>query len=90
MAKPRKKKRTHQAGADGPGKGSQGNKRPKNMVIRMGAGDIGPSVTQLARDFRAVMEPDTASRLRVQQDLHLQTVKLNKLTPVFRSEGPTN
>lgn len=35
------------------------------MVIRMGAGDIGPSVTQLAKDFRAVMEPDTASRLRV-------------------------
>lgn len=35
------------------------------MVIRMGAGDIGPSVTQLAKDFRAVMEPDTASRLKV-------------------------
>jgi len=65
MAKPRKKKRTHVRNEDGPGKPGQGNRRPKSMVIRMGAGDIGPSVTQLAKDFRAVMEPDTASRLKV-------------------------
>lgn len=65
MAKPRKKKRTHVHNNDGPGKPGQGNRRPKSMVIRMGAGDIGSSVTRLARDFRAVMEPDTASRLKV-------------------------
>jgi hypothetical protein len=65
MAKARKKKRTHVRTDAAPGKGAQGNRRPKSMVIRMGAGDIGPSVTQLARDFRTVMEPDTASRLKV-------------------------
>lgn len=65
MAKARKKKRTHVPSDDVPGKPGQANRRPKSMVIRMGAGDIGPSVTQLARDFRTVMEPDTASRLKV-------------------------
>lgn len=65
MARPRKKKRTHTQIEDGATKPGRGNRRPRSMVIRMGAGDIGPSVTQLAKDFRAVMEPDTASRLRV-------------------------
>ena len=65
MAKARKKKRTHVVADDGPGKADRGNRRPRSMVIRMGAGEIGTSVTQLARDFRAVMEPDTASRLKV-------------------------
>lgn len=65
MAKPRKKKRTQPRKDEVSGKSGQGNRSPKSMVIRMGAGDIGPSVTQLARDFRAVMEPDTASRLKV-------------------------
>lgn len=65
MARPRKKKRTHVPIEDGAGKPGRGNRRPRSMVIRMGAGDIGPSVTQLAKDFRAVMEPDTASRLKV-------------------------
>lgn len=65
MAKTRRKKRTHVPNNDVPGKPGQANRRPKSMVIRMGAGDVGPSVTQLARDFRTVMEPDTASRLKV-------------------------
>ncbi|MCV4732979.1 Brix domain-containing protein, partial [Escherichia coli] len=30
----------------------------------MGAGEVGTSVSQLTQDFRRVMEPDTASRLR--------------------------
>jgi hypothetical protein len=38
---------------------------PKSMVIRMGAGDVGPSISQLTKDVRAMMEPDTASRLKV-------------------------
>lgn len=65
MTKPRKKKRTHVRDDEGPGKQAQGNRRPKSMVIRMGAGDIGAPVTQLTRDFRTIMEPDTASRLKV-------------------------
>ena len=38
---------------------------PKSMVIRMGAGDIGSSITQLVKDVRLMMEPHTASRLKV-------------------------
>lgn len=34
------------------------------MVIRIGAGEVGSSVSQLAKDFRLMMEPDTASRLK--------------------------
>ena len=35
------------------------------MVIRMGAGEVGSSVSQLVKDVRAIMEPGTASRLKV-------------------------
>ena len=35
------------------------------MVLRMGAGEVGPSVSQLVKDVRAMMEPNTASRLKV-------------------------
>lgn len=34
------------------------------MVIRIGAGEVGSSVSQLATDVRRVMEPGTASRLK--------------------------
>ena len=34
------------------------------MVIRVGAGEVGPSVSQLVKDVRAMMEPGTASRLK--------------------------
>ncbi|KAF2731766.1 Brix-domain-containing protein [Polyplosphaeria fusca] len=37
---------------------------PKSMVIRMGAGDIGSSVSQLVKDVRQMMQPDTAVRLK--------------------------
>ncbi|KAF2111778.1 Brix domain-containing protein [Lophiotrema nucula] len=37
---------------------------PKSMVIRIGAGQVGSSVSQLVTDVRQVMEPDTASRLK--------------------------
>ncbi|KAK6366531.1 rRNA-binding ribosome biosynthesis protein [Exophiala oligosperma] len=80
MAKPRKKKRTQPRKDEVSGKSGQGNRSPKSMVIRMGAGDIGPSVTQLARDFRAVMEPDTASRLKER--------RANKLKDYTAMAGP--
>ena len=38
---------------------------PKSMVIRIGASEVGSSVTQLVQDMRHVMEPDTALRLKV-------------------------
>jgi ribosome biogenesis protein SSF1/2 len=34
------------------------------MVIRVGAGEVGSSLSQLAADVRRVMEPGTASRLK--------------------------
>jgi ribosome biogenesis protein SSF1/2 len=68
MAKRRTKKRTH-VGADNPQHraplaGRQAAVDPKSMVIRIGAGDVGTSVSQLARDVRQVMEPGTATRLK--------------------------
>ncbi|KAF2712515.1 Brix-domain-containing protein [Pleomassaria siparia CBS 279.74] len=38
--------------------------KPKSMVIRIGAGEVGASVSQLVKDVRQVMEPDTAVRLK--------------------------
>lgn len=66
MAKRRTKKRTH-VGANNPvvasaERRSAGN--PKSMVIRIGAGEVGTSISQLATDVRKVMEPGTASRLK--------------------------
>jgi ribosome biogenesis protein SSF1/2 len=83
MAKARKKKRTHvQINNDGqrPGKAGTVNRPPKSMVVRMGAGDVGPSVSQLTKDFRAMMEPDTASRLKER--------KSNKLKDYTTMAGP--
>ncbi|KAK3934848.1 ribosome biogenesis protein SSF1 [Diplogelasinospora grovesii] len=68
MAKRRQKKRTH-AGAKNPAtpaaiNGHANSRDPKSMVIRIGAGEVGSSVSQLATDVRRVMEPGTASRLK--------------------------
>ena len=70
MAKRRVKKRTHvppgKAGAQGTKNGAASmNRSPKSMVIRIGAGQVGSSMSQLAKDVRSMMEPDTASRLKV-------------------------
>lgn len=62
MAKPRQKKRTH-VGASNPQKPVDA-KVPRSMVIRIGAGQVGSSVSQLATDVRRVLEPNTASRLK--------------------------
>lgn len=48
-------------------KPKEGN--PKSMVIRIGAGEVGSSVSQLVQDMRLVMEPDTAVRLKVRRPL---------------------
>lgn len=70
MAKRRTKKRTHASAnpnsksgvAPAPGKLDPNN--PKSMVIRIGAGEVGSSISQLATDVRRVMEPGTATRLK--------------------------
>lgn len=67
MARRRVKKRTHVGASNGANPTSKGKpmeKIPKSMVIRIGAGEIGPSVSQLVKDLRLVMEPGTASRLK--------------------------
>ncbi|KAJ2898993.1 Ribosome biogenesis protein SSF1 [Zalerion maritima] len=66
MAKRRQKRRTH-VGFNNPrtqNSGASIKKDPKSMVIRIGAGEVGPSVSQLVSDVRRVMEPGTASRLK--------------------------
>lgn len=45
---------------------------PKSMVIRIGAGEVGPSVSQLVKDVRSVMEPETASRLQERRSNRLR------------------
>ena len=67
MARRRTKKRTHVGARNGPSNGLAVNtsRAPKSMVIRIGAGEVGPSVSQLVKDVRGMMEPGTASRLKV-------------------------
>jgi len=99
MARRRTKKRTHVGARNGPAKGSTPNvsssNAPKSMVIRIGAGEVGPSVSQLVRDVRGMMEPGTASRLKVRvepirlADVHCQPQTL--IISVFsRKESPTD
>jgi len=57
-----------------------GERVPKSMVIRIGAGHVGPSVSQLVKDVRQVMEPYTASRLKER--------KANKLRDFTTMAGP--
>lgn len=76
MAKPRKKKRSQPGGANGiaPGKPGTSNRLavPQSMVIRMGASDIGSSVSQLAADFRECVQPHTAARLKERRSNRLR------------------
>lgn len=70
MAKRRTKKRTHASSnpnsksGEAPSAGKMDMNDPKSMVIRIGAGDVGSSISQLATDVRRVMEPSTATRLK--------------------------
>ncbi|RPA87428.1 Brix-domain-containing protein [Ascobolus immersus RN42] len=86
MARRRTKKRTQkvaeavaQAAANAPIHGSA-SRTPKTMVIRIGAGEVGPSVSQLVYDVRRMMEPHTAARLKER--------KSNKLKDYSTMAGP--
>jgi ribosome biogenesis protein SSF1/2 len=64
MAKKRVKKRTHVRKPENAGD----LKVPKSFVIRTGKTQFDPTssvLSQLVLDFRKIMEPNTASRLRV-------------------------
>jgi len=84
MVKARSKKRSQPGGANGMVSGKPGTSNrlnvPQSMVIRMGAGDIGTSVSQLAADFREVVQPHTAARLKER--------KSNKLRDYTTMAGP--
>jgi hypothetical protein len=84
MARRRTKKRTHVGASNGPaGKAvptSKAANSPKSMVIRIGAGEVGPSVSQLVKDVRLMMEPDTASRLKER--------RANRLRDYITMAGP--
>ncbi|PSK56019.1 hypothetical protein B9Z65_4897 [Elsinoe australis] len=79
MAKRRVKQRAQVAQASN-GSSRSGERTPKSMVIRIGAGEVGPSITQLVQDVREVMEPHTASKLRER--------KANKLRDYATMAGP--
>lgn len=66
MAKARTKRRTHNKGDQNAAKAAS-DRTPKSMVIRIGAGEVGSSVSQLVKDMRQVMEPNTAARLKVRR-----------------------
>lgn len=63
------------------------NGQPKSMVIRIGAQEVGSSVSQLVQDVRHVMEPDTAVRLKVWTH-GLSFICAELIFP--RNEEPTN
>lgn len=92
MARRRHKKRTHVGAHNGPATGSLANssasRGPKTMVIRVGAGEVGSSVSQLVKDVRSMMEPGTASRLKVNSPDELYALRQTLITS--RSVNRTN
>lgn len=92
MAKARVKKRTHlraqNASAASKGSGAIQSKSPKSMVIRVGASQVGTSVSQLVKDVRKMMEPDTAVRLKVWHQSHSVLRALSN--PMTRNVNPTD
>ncbi|KAF8460491.1 Brix domain-containing protein [Kalaharituber pfeilii] len=87
MARRRTKKRTHPKSARKGAIGEQplnahlnSNKIPKSMVIRIGASEVGPSISRLVLDTRKMMEPHTAIRLKER--------KGNKLRDYTTMAGP--
>lgn len=59
----KRKNRTHLKGGDASAGAAATSNAPKSFVIKHG--QVGTSLTQLVRDVRKVMEPNTASRLKV-------------------------
>ncbi|RPB24653.1 Brix-domain-containing protein [Terfezia boudieri ATCC MYA-4762] len=88
MARRRTKKRTHNLHTakpktptgEQPLHAALKDKIPKSMVIRIGAGEVGPSISQLVLDTRKMMEPHTAIRLKER--------KSNKLRDYTTMSGP--
>ena len=84
MARRRRKKRTHEGANSGPAgravSANQVSRSPKSMVVRIGAGEVGHSVSQLVKDVRSMMEPGTASRL--------QERRANRLRDYLTMAGP--
>ncbi len=75
MARRRTKKRTHVGATSGSAANVAKNvvsREPRSMVIRIGAGEVGPSVSQLVKDIRTMMEPGTASRLKERRSNRLR------------------
>src|SRR5215470_1243054 len=75
MAHRRKKRQTHIGVLNDPNGATMGkpmDRSPKSMVIRIGAGEVGPSVSQLVTDLRLVMEPGTASKLKERKNNRLR------------------
>lgn len=60
----KRKNRTHLKGGD---KDAPSPSVPKSIIIKHG--QVGHSLAQLVRDLRKVMEPNTASRLKVRTNL---------------------
>ncbi|KAF8163138.1 Brix domain-containing protein [Crassisporium funariophilum] len=58
----KRKNRTHLKGGDNNEESTPANGTPKSFIIKHG--QVGNSITQLVRDMRKVMEPNTASRLK--------------------------
>jgi len=56
----KRKNRTHIKGAK---TAAEATDAPKSFIIKHG--QVGSSLSQLVRDMRKVMEPNTASRLKV-------------------------
>ncbi|KAE8141948.1 Brix domain-containing protein [Aspergillus pseudotamarii] len=77
MAKARTKKRTHVRAQNASAVAAKGSaasmsKTPKSMVIRIGGSQVGSSVSQLVKDVRLMMEPDTAVRLKERKSNRLR------------------
>ncbi|KAL4911572.1 hypothetical protein BDW74DRAFT_10174 [Aspergillus multicolor] len=58
--------------ANGRGSAASVSKTPKSMVIRIGGSRVGSSVSQLVKDVRLMMEPDTAVRLKERKSNRLR------------------
>lgn len=90
MAK-RRKNRTHLKGAGGAaataaaaGLGSEG--APKTFVVKHGP--VGGSIAQLVRDVRKIMEPHTATRLRVWTSAYVDRFACsNRFSPLMIRNG---
>ncbi|CAE6504657.1 unnamed protein product [Rhizoctonia solani] len=86
----RKKNRTHLKGgvvADGSASVDKSGS-PKSFVVKHG--QVGPALSQLVRDLRKVMEPNTASRLRVRRSCERKRNKLKDYLVIAPTLGVTH